>query len=205
MKKTFFSILVILFFSCSDRDGKKVSSLSDTVEKDSINLTIEQPDIAEIELATEFFDSIYESFFSDKDYEVVMKAQGGAGDFYGTMRKFKKQNSEISVVIDNQNMGDYGFVRNRYLLKNDSIYAIRTVKSDWSFDKAGLYKLTELYYYFSTDHVVIKSRVEEDREYRDSILSDSIPFIENLMLKDSVLNAKRQELQSAFDYSSLEY
>jgi len=205
MKKAFFSILVILFFSCSEKNGKKANSLVDNVDTNSIVENFKHSDKVETKLKVELFDSIYNSFLVDNEFEIIKEAKGGAGDCYGVVRKYKKQNYDTSVVIDNLNCGDYGFVRNRYLLKNENIFAVKTIKSDWSLENSGKYKLTEIFYYFKSDSVLIKSRVKENSEWKDSVIIENIPFVENVLQKDSVFNALTLEMQSAFEYESLEY
>lgn len=91
------------------------------------------------------------------------------------------------------------------LLKSDNIFAVKTIKSDWSFENTGKYKLTEIFYYFKSDSVLIKSRVWENSEWRDSVILENIPFVEKVLLKDSVFNAKTLEMQLAFEYESLEH
>jgi len=205
MKKTFFSILVILFFSCSDKNGKKVNSLVDNVDTNSTIEIYERSDKVETKMKVEPFDSIYNSFFVDKNFKIEKEAKGGAGDCYGVVRKYKKQNFDSSVVVDNLECGDYGFERNRFLLKNENIFAVKTIKSDWALENSGKYKLTEIFYYFKSDSVLIKSRVKENSEWEDSVIIENIPFVVTVLQKDSVFNALTIEMQSAFEYESLEY
>ena len=182
-------LLIILslfvFANCSHKEPEQVDSSQNFTSLD------EEP-----------FDKWIESFFEKDEYEVVHSSEGGAGDCYGKMKKLKDKSSDKSIILDRFDCGDYGFERNKYLLESDTILGIKTLKSDFVI-KLGSYNLTEIYYYFFEDSVLIKTRTDSNRNWRDSIIDDKVTFEEKFLPKDSILEEKISDMESSFVYDSL--
>ena len=178
------SALIILCFGCSDKNDER-GNTSAVEKRDKNSETI----ASKVRPAS--FDDAFKSFFADSDFKVEEK-KNRVGDCASSLKKFKKQDSDVSVVLDNLFCGEYSSIRKRILLRNNDVFAASIQKSDWS-GTPGVYTLTETFYYFGNEDVVLFSRVDAKGGYQDSVIVRDIPFIEKVVPGDSVLSIIKYE------------
>lgn len=178
-------ILLILYLSCHADNKEKA---------DSILIVAPGPQI-------EDFEKHFGSFFNSNSFKLSQESEGRAGDCDGSMRKYISKAHDTTVVLDNFNCGDYGFERTRYLLSEDEIFAIKTIESKLS--GPGRYTLTEKYYYFEPDSVLVKSRTQKELSWKDTSVVGSISFKLQRFAADSIRTNFLSKLLSATAYDSL--
>ena len=184
MKIKLGSALIILCLGCSGNNDER-GNTSAVEKRDKNSETI----ASKVRPAS--FDDAFKSFFADSDLKVEEK-KNRVGDCASSLKKFKKQDSDVSVVIDNLFCGEYSSIRKRILLRNNDVFAASIQKSDWS-GTPGVYTLTETFYYFGNEDVVLFSRVDAKGGYQDSVIVRDIPFIEKVVPGDSVLSIIKYE------------